>query len=213
MSAIFRQFWAAFCSRSLRAKHHAQAVFLVRRSESEAPLPLFNAMSAYLYFEIFGKLTLMAATALPGRLDRFIIQVWAGSRFRTDDSVLCAAGLGVSLQTQFERKVLNRDGSDSDVYLINEEFIASLEYLVACCPWAGIPDCREQAIYFKQRVAYYKHFDGRCRLVLKVHPSPPLHPRRSTCLHALPALTPDADPAPPPSPPQPLARRCRHRPP
>ena len=77
------------------------------------------------------------------------------------DSVLCAAGPGVSLQTQFERKVPNKDGSDSDVYLINEEFIASLDYLVACYPWAGIPDCREQAIYFKQRVAYYKHFDGR----------------------------------------------------
>jgi hypothetical protein len=74
---------------------------------------------------------------------------------------LCAAGPGVSLQTQFERKVLNKDGSESDVYVINEEFIKSLDYLVACYPWAGIPDCREQAIYFKQRVAYYKHFDGR----------------------------------------------------
>jgi hypothetical protein len=77
------------------------------------------------------------------------------------DSVLCAAGPGVCLQTQFERKVLNKDGSESDVYLINEEFIASLDYLVACYPRAGIPDCREQAIYFKQRVTYYKHFDGR----------------------------------------------------
>jgi hypothetical protein len=75
------------------------------------------------------------------------------------DSVLCAAGPGVSLQTQFERKVPNKD--DSDVYLINEEFIASLDYLVACFPWAGIPDFRMQAIYFKQRVAYYKHFNGR----------------------------------------------------
>ncbi len=74
---------------------------------------------------------------------------------------MCAAGPGVSLQTQFERKVQNKDGSDSDVYLINEEFIASLDYLVACFPWAGIPDCREQAIYFKRSVAYYKHFNGR----------------------------------------------------
>jgi hypothetical protein len=40
---------------------------------NQAPLPLFNAMSAYLYFEIFGKLTSMAVTTLPGRLDRFII--------------------------------------------------------------------------------------------------------------------------------------------
>jgi hypothetical protein len=37
-----------------------------------------------------------------------------------------------------------------------------------------------------------------CLVVLKVHPSPPplpLHPPRSTCLHALLALTPDADAA------------------
>ena len=39
---------------------------------NQAPLPssLFNARSAYLYLEIFGKLTSMAATILPGRLDR-----------------------------------------------------------------------------------------------------------------------------------------------
>jgi hypothetical protein len=48
-------------------------------------------------------------------------------------------------------------------------------------------------------------------VVLKVHwhPSPPLHPPRSTCLPALPAALPpdaDPDPAPPPSQPPPLAR-------
>ena len=36
-------------------------------------LPLFNAMTAYLYFEIFGKVTSMAATALPGRIDRYYL--------------------------------------------------------------------------------------------------------------------------------------------
>jgi hypothetical protein len=36
-------------------------------------LPLFNAMTAYLYFEIFGKVTSMAASTLPGSLDRYII--------------------------------------------------------------------------------------------------------------------------------------------
>jgi hypothetical protein len=30
---------------------------------------LFNAMTAYLYFEIFGKVTSMAASTLPGSLD------------------------------------------------------------------------------------------------------------------------------------------------
>ena len=36
-------------------------------------LPLFNAMTAYLYFEIFGKVTSMAPSTLPGRIDRYII--------------------------------------------------------------------------------------------------------------------------------------------
>jgi hypothetical protein len=74
---------------------------------------------------------------------------------------LCVAGPGVSLEAQFERKVLNTDGSESGEYVINEALIASLDYLVACCPWAGIQDCREQAIYFRQRAGFYKHFDGK----------------------------------------------------
>ena len=74
---------------------------------------------------------------------------------------MCVAGPRVSLEQQFQRKVLNTDGSESGEFVINEEFIASLDYLVACSPWAGIQDCREQANYFRQRVAFYKHFDGR----------------------------------------------------
>ena len=74
---------------------------------------------------------------------------------------MCVAGPGVSLQAHFDRKVLRADGSESGEYLINEEVIASLDYLVACCPWAGIQDCRDQATYYKQRVAFYKLFDGR----------------------------------------------------
>ena len=74
---------------------------------------------------------------------------------------MCVAGPGVSLQGHFDRKVLSTDGSESGEYLINEEVIASLDYLVACCPWAGIQDCRDQATYYKQRVAFYKLFDGR----------------------------------------------------
>ena len=85
----------------------------------------------------------------------------SGSRFWTGDSVLCVAGPGVSLEAHFERKVLNTDGSESGEYVINEALIASLGYLVACCPWAGIQDCREQAIYFRQCAGFYKHFDGR----------------------------------------------------
>ena len=74
---------------------------------------------------------------------------------------MCVAGPGVSLQAHFDRKVLDTDGSELGEYLINEEVIASLDFLVACCPWAGIQDCRDQVTYYKQRVAFYKHFDGR----------------------------------------------------
>ena len=45
--------------------------------------------------------------------------------------------------------------------MINEEFIASLDYLVATCLWPSIVDARSQAQYYRQRVAYYRHFDGR----------------------------------------------------
>jgi len=77
------------------------------------------------------------------------------------DSVLCVAGPRVSLDQQFESKVLNTDGSESGEFVINEAVIASLDYLVACSPWAGIQDCREQANYFQHRAGFYKHFDGR----------------------------------------------------
>ncbi len=68
---------------------------------------------------------------------------------------MCVAGPGVSLEAHFDRKVLNPDGSESGEYLINVEVIASMDYLVACCPWAGIQDCREQATYYHQRVDFY----------------------------------------------------------
>ena len=45
--------------------------------------------------------------------------------------------------------------------MINEEFIASLDYLVATCLWPSIVDARSQGQYYRQRVSFYKHFDGR----------------------------------------------------
>ncbi len=53
---------------------------------------------------------------------------------------MCVAGPRVSLEQQFKRKVLNTDGSESGEFVINEEFIASLDYIVACSPWAGIQE-------------------------------------------------------------------------
>ena len=45
--------------------------------------------------------------------------------------------------------------------MINEEFIASLDNLVATCLWPSIVDERSQGQYYRQRVSFYKHFDGR----------------------------------------------------
>ena len=46
-------------------------------------------------------------------------------------------------------------------YLIDEEFIASLDYLVAASLWASISDARSQAAYYHQHVGYYKYHDGK----------------------------------------------------
>ena len=45
--------------------------------------------------------------------------------------------------------------------MINEEFIATLDYLVATCLWPSIVDARSQTQYYSQRVSFYKHYDGR----------------------------------------------------
>ena len=45
--------------------------------------------------------------------------------------------------------------------MINEEFIATLDYLVATCLWPSIVDARSQAQYYRQRVSFYRHYDGR----------------------------------------------------
>ena len=75
--------------------------------------------------------------------------------------MICAAGPGVTLRQQFDRKVLNADGTESARFMINEEFIASLDYLVATCLWPSIVEARSQSVYYQQRVLYYKHFDGK----------------------------------------------------
>jgi hypothetical protein len=44
--------------------------------------------------------------------------------------------------------------------MINEEFIATMDFLVATSLWPGIVNARSQAEYYSQRVSFYKHFDG-----------------------------------------------------
>ena len=45
--------------------------------------------------------------------------------------------------------------------MINEEFIATLDYLVATCLWPSIVEARTQTTYFGQRVSFYKRYDGK----------------------------------------------------
>ena len=51
----------------------------------------------------------------------------AGRLLVTGDCVCCAAGPQVTLQDQFDSKVLNDDGTLSERFVIYEEFIATLE--------------------------------------------------------------------------------------
>ena len=39
--------------------------------------------------------------------------------------------------------------------------IATVDFLIAGCLWAGIADARKQTQYFHQRVAFYKYHDGK----------------------------------------------------
>ena len=73
----------------------------------------------------------------------------------------CASGPGVTLRDQFDCKVLEDDGTPSKKFLINEEFIASLGYLVAACLWPSITEARNQTQYYQQRVAYYQYHHWR----------------------------------------------------
>ena len=63
----------------------------------------------------------------------------------TGDGVCCAAGPRVTLRDQFDHKVLNDDGTPSELFVINEQFIATLDYLVASSLWASITDGESDA--------------------------------------------------------------------
>ena len=75
----------------------------------------------------------------------------------TGDSVFCAAGP----QITFDRKVFNDDGTPSERFVINEEFISTLDYVVFASLWASITEARDQAQYYLHRVKYYKLHDGK----------------------------------------------------
>lgn len=58
------------------------------------------------------------------------------------------------------QKQLNEDGSPSDQFLINEEFIAMLDYYVATSLSGRLPKTAVFQHFYKERVRLYKAFDG-----------------------------------------------------
>ena len=61
----------------------------------------------------------------------------------------------------FYRKQLtgNEDGMSSDRLLINEEFIAILDYYIGTTPSAKSTDAEAQRPYYLERVVLYKALD------------------------------------------------------
>ena len=70
------------------------------------------------------------------------------------------AGQNVSIAMQFSRKQVNQDGSLSDKYVINEEFIAMIDFLFASSLWTSVGDVRKMQSFYTERVALYKNFNG-----------------------------------------------------
>ena len=65
----------------------------------------------------------------------------------------------MSVVQQLHRKKPNPDGSPSEHFLINEEFVAMFDWLVASCLSAGIADSRNLDEYYRRQVQVYKHFN------------------------------------------------------
>ena len=70
---------------------------------------------------------------------------------------LCQALTSLDL---FDHMVLNANGKQSGRFLINNERIAMLDYLIACFLCASIGAASKQTQCFHQRVAFYKDHDG-----------------------------------------------------
>ena len=59
------------------------------------------------------------------------------------------------------RKQLNEDGTPSDEFLINEEFIAMLDYYIAASLSGRLVDAVALRPFYTTRVALYKAFNGK----------------------------------------------------
>ena len=59
-----------------------------------------------------------------------------------------------------ERRQCKEDGSASDEYLINEEFMAMLDYYVAACLSARAGEAAGFRSFYAERVLLYKSLDA-----------------------------------------------------
>ena len=80
--------------------------------------------------------------------------------WQTDRTIARRAVRELSCAEQFQRKKPKHDGSPSNVFIINEEFVATIDWLVASYLWACVTDARGLHEYYMQRVALYKYFNG-----------------------------------------------------
>ena len=51
----------------------------------------------------------------------------------------------------FDLKILDESGQETDIYLLNEYIVATMDYYIACCIFASIPQCRDLYIVFEEQ--------------------------------------------------------------
>ncbi len=66
----------------------------------------------------------------------------------------------MTIAQQFQRKRNNPDGTPSQNFLINEELVAMMDWLVASCLSAEVAEARGLNNFYKERVNLYKHLNG-----------------------------------------------------
>ena len=93
-------------------------------------MPYGNALFAYLWFTAFTKHVNMGPYLCPSA--------------------------DTSLDTLFERKIPNPDGTPSDEYVINHYLVATLCFTVACCLSASATYRQTQKNYFRMQAATFQ---------------------------------------------------------
>ena len=67
------------------------------------------------------------------------------------------------LEQIFYLKILDKSWQETNVYLLNEYIAATMDYYIAWCIFASIPQCRDLYIVFEEQVALYKALNGTNR--------------------------------------------------